>query len=168
MEYAATCGEEPMHTALRQKSRSWYADDADCPAWEPDGEDFLSPALTEALCMAHALAPADFTGWLQRFLPRLAAREPATLFRPATVSDRTDGKIVHLDGLNLSRAWCWRSLGDVLAAGDPRREIALDCRRGPPRGEPAACGRPLCRQSLAGDIRLAGARPLNELRRPAP
>jgi hypothetical protein len=126
MEYAATCGEEPMHKALRQKSRSWYADDADCPAWEPDGEDFLSPALTEALCMARSLAPAAFAGWLQRFLPRLAAREPATLFRPAAVSDRTDGKIVHLDGLNLSRAWCWRSLSDVLAAGDPRREIALD------------------------------------------
>ena len=125
MEYAATCGDAPMHTALRQKACSWYADDADCPAWEPDGEDFLSPALIEALCMARSLAPAEFSGWLQRFLPRLAARAPATLFRPAAVSDRTDGKIVHLDGLNLSRAWCWRALGDVLAAGDPRREIAL-------------------------------------------
>ncbi len=125
MEYAATCGEEPMRAALQQKSRSWYADDADWPAWDPDGEDFLSPALSEALCMARSLAPGAFTGWLQRFLPRLAAREPATLFRPAAVSDRTDSKIVHLDGLNLSRAWCWRSLGDGLAAGDPRREIAL-------------------------------------------
>ena len=74
---------------------------------------------------ATRLRPAEFSGWLQRFLPRLAARAPATLFRPAAVSDRTDGKIVHLDGLNLSRAWCWRALGDVLAAGDPRREIAL-------------------------------------------
>ena len=58
MEYAATCDDEPMRAALRQKSCSWYADDADCPAWEPDGEDFLSSALTEALCMAHSLAPA--------------------------------------------------------------------------------------------------------------
>ncbi len=126
MEYADACGDETMAAALRQKSRSWFGDDAGCPAWEPDGEDFLSPALTEALCMARALAPADFAAWLQRFLPRLTAREPASLFRPATVSDRTDGKIVHLDGVNLSRAWCWKSLADSFGAGDPRRPIVLD------------------------------------------
>jgi Protein of unknown function (DUF2891) len=124
MDYAAACGNDAMLAALRQKSRAWFGGDADCPAWEPDGEDFLSPALTEALCMAHALAAADFAAWLARFLPRLAAREPANLFRPAIVSDRTDGKIVHLDGLNLSRAWCWKSLAGTFAAADPRREIA--------------------------------------------
>ena len=57
------------------------------------------------------LLPAEaFAPWLGRFLPRLAHGEPATLFEPATVSDRADGKTVHLDGLNLSRAWCWRAL----------------------------------------------------------
>jgi hypothetical protein len=124
MEYADACGDAAMLAALKQKSRAWFGDDADCPAWEPDGEDFLSPALTEALCMARALARGEFAAWLERFLPRLQAREPASLFRPATVSDRTDGKIVHLDGLNLSRAWCWRALAGTFAAGDPRREIA--------------------------------------------
>jgi len=124
MEHADACGEAGELAALRQKSRSWFGDDTDCPAWEPDGEDFLSPALIEALCMARALAPADFATWLERFLPRLAAREPGSLFRPAAVSDRTDGKIVHLDGLNLSRAWCWRSLAERFTATDARRDIA--------------------------------------------
>jgi DUF2891 family protein len=126
MKYAETCGDAAMLAALRQKSRTWFGDDADCPAWEPDGEDFLSPALTEALCMARALERAEVAAWLERFLPRLQAREPASLFRPATVSDRTDGKVVHLDGLNLSRAWCWRSLAATFAAGDPRYEIAQE------------------------------------------
>ncbi|MFX7849401.1 DUF2891 family protein, partial [Acinetobacter baumannii] len=62
--------------------------------------------------------------WFDRFLPRLGQSEPATLFRPAAVSDRSDGKIAHLDGLNLSRAWCWRSIAAALPAGDPRRAIA--------------------------------------------
>jgi hypothetical protein len=124
MDYADARGDDALLKALQQKSRAWFGGDADCPAWEPDGEDFLSPALTEALCMARALAAVEFDGWLARFLPRLAAREPASLFRPAVVSDRTDAKIVHLDGLNLSRAWCWQSLGRRFAAADPRREIA--------------------------------------------
>jgi Protein of unknown function (DUF2891) len=124
MDYADACGDDAMLEALQQKSWAWFGDDADCPTWEPDGEDFLSPALTEALCMARALADTAFDGWLARFLPRLAAREPARLFCPAAVNDRTDGKIVHLDGLNLSRAWCWRSLAGSFAAADPRRQIA--------------------------------------------
>ena len=66
--------------------------------------------------MARILPVADFERWFAGFLPRLAIREPSTLFTPATVSDRSDGKIAHLDGLNLSRAWCWRSLAPLLAA----------------------------------------------------
>jgi hypothetical protein len=65
---------------------------------------------------------ALFPIWLEQFLPRIAAREPATLFTPATVSDRSDGKIAHLDGLNLSRGWCWRSLAALLP--EPERGIA--------------------------------------------
>jgi hypothetical protein len=88
-----------------------FADDRDCQAWEPGGDEFLSPALIEALLMRRLLQPDDFASWFGAFLPRLAEREPATLFTPAFVSDRSDGKIAHLDGLNLSRAWCWRELG---------------------------------------------------------
>ena len=75
--------------------------------------------------MRRVLDPATWRMWLDRFLPRIALREPATLFVPVEVSDRTDGKIAHLDGLNLSRAWCWRGIASQLAAGDSRRAIAL-------------------------------------------
>jgi hypothetical protein len=75
--------------------------------------------------MSRALAPTEFSTWLERFLPRLAAREPESLFRPAKVSDRTDPKFAHLDGVNLTRAWCWKHLGNLLAIDDPRRAIAL-------------------------------------------
>ena len=96
----------------------------DCQAWEPGGDDFLSPALIEALCMARVLTQAGFAEWFAAFLPRLAAREPVTLFTPAVVTDRRDGKIAHLDGLNLSRAWCWRSLSPLLPP--PAAAIASD------------------------------------------
>jgi hypothetical protein len=76
--------------------------------------------------MRRVLDGADFASWLDTFLSRLAVREPATLFTPATVSDRSDGKIAHLDGLNLSRAWCWRSLAQTWPEGDQRRAIALE------------------------------------------
>jgi hypothetical protein len=97
---------------LTDAARRWYGDDIDCQAWEPGGDEFLSPALIEAECMRAALPEHEFRPWFAAFLPRLAQRLPATLFTPATVSDRSDGKIAHLDGLNLSRAWCWRALAD--------------------------------------------------------
>ena len=124
LEYAEVCGDDALAGVLRRKCRYWFEDDANCPAWEPDGEDFLSPGLTEALAMSRALAPAEFFAWLGRFLPRLAAGEPAPLFRPARVSDRTDDKFVHLDGVNLARAWCWRRLINLFAIDDPRRGVA--------------------------------------------
>jgi hypothetical protein len=95
---------------IRERARHWFGGDRDCQAWEPGGDEFLSPALIEALCMKRC-HPALFPIWFDQFLPRVQSRDPATLFTPATVSDRSDGKIAHLDGLNLSRAWCWRSLG---------------------------------------------------------
>jgi len=95
---------------IRKRVRDWFGNDRDCQAWEPGGDEFLSPALIEALCMKRA-HPALFPIWFEQFLPRIGEGQPATLFTPATVSDRSDGKIAHLDGLNLSRAWCWRELG---------------------------------------------------------
>jgi hypothetical protein len=91
----------------------WFGADRECQAWEPGGDEFLSPALIEALCMARTHPPL-FPQWFAEFLPRVASHEPATLFTPATVSDRSDGKIAHLDGLNLSRAWCWRGVAPLL------------------------------------------------------
>ena len=109
---------------LRATALRWYGADADAQAWEPSGEDFLSPVLSEALCMARLLPAPEFAAWRDRFLPRLARGEPAALLAPARVADRSDGKIVHLDGLNLSRAWCWRALAGGFAPGDPRRALA--------------------------------------------
>ena len=100
---------------IRDRSRHWFGTDRDCQAWEPGGDEFLSSALIEALCMARA-HPSFFAGWFKEFLPRIGSHRPETLFAPAIVSDRSDGKIAHLDGLNLSRAWCWRSLAPLLPA----------------------------------------------------
>jgi hypothetical protein len=130
MEYADTANDDTFATLLREKAVSWYGDDVECQAWEPSGDDFLSPALVEAECMRRSLTLADFNRWLDSFLPRLEAREPATLFTPAEVSDRSDGKIAHLDGLNLSRAWCWRSLAHVWPEDDARRAIAQQAAAG--------------------------------------
>ena len=126
LEYADVARSHRLGEVVRAKCRAWYGRDADCQAWEPGGEDFLSPTLVEAECMRRVLPPAEFKAWLDRFLPRLAAREPATLFEPATVTDRTDGKIVHLDGLNFSRAWCLRSLARSFDGNDARRALCLE------------------------------------------
>ncbi len=108
---------------VRDRARHWYGNDRHCPAWEPSGDDFVSPSLCEALCMARILAEPEFKGWFAAFLPGLEIREPATLFTPAAVSDRSDGKIAHLDGLNLSRTWCWRSIAPLLSG--EQQTIAL-------------------------------------------
>ncbi|XXX74169.1 DUF2891 domain-containing protein [Sorangium sp. So ce134] len=125
LEYAAVRGDERLARRCAESARAWYGRDADCQAWEPSQDDFLSPALIEAECMRRVLNEPEFRGWFARFLPRAADGEPATLFEPATVSDRSDGKIAHLDGLNLSRAFCWRSLAVALPGGDPVRARAL-------------------------------------------
>lgn len=126
LEYAEVVNNEALRKLLGQKARDWFSLDSDCQGWEPSGDDFLSPALMEAECMRRVLGEDEFANWMDGFLPRLGSREPATLFKPATVSDRSDGKIAHLDGLNLSRAWCWRSIAVGWPASDPRRSVALE------------------------------------------
>ena len=76
--------------------------------------------------MRRVLPSEEFAPWLARFLPRLAAGEPATRFTPATGSDRSDGKIAHLDGLNLSRAGCWRARAVSWPPRDPARALARE------------------------------------------
>ena len=112
-----------LFALLAETAWRWHGEDRDCQAWEPSGEDFLSPALSEAACMARLLPESRFAPWRDRFLPWIGARRPATLFAPARVADRSDGRIVHLDGLNLARAWCWRILAGTLTGSDMRREI---------------------------------------------
>jgi hypothetical protein len=111
--------------AVHDAARRWYLDDRDAAvAFEPSGADFLSPALTEAGLLARALQPDDYRTWLDRFLP-----DPTPLTVPVVVDDRTDPQTVHLDGCNLSRAWCWRRLGAPLPETDPRRHLAVDTAR---------------------------------------
>lgn len=126
LDYAEAMGDADLAALCRDRALAWHADDRDCPAWEPSQDEFLSSALTEAALMRRALPPVDFAVWFDAFLPRVAERLPATLFAPASVSDRTDGKIAHLDGLNLSRAWCWREIASGLPAGHPARGPALE------------------------------------------
>jgi hypothetical protein len=109
LEWAETF-DPALAQLIRERALHWFGADRDCQAWEPGGDEFLSPALIEALCMSRT-HPGEFAAWFAHFLPGIANRQPASLFEPAIVSDRSDGKIAHLDGLNLSRAWCWRSLG---------------------------------------------------------
>lgn len=108
-DYADAAGDADLRALLAGKAAAWYGQDRGCQAWEPSGDDFLSSALVEALAMRR-LQPETFADWFAAFLPDLAQRRPATLFSPPSVSDRTDGKIAHLDGLSLSRAWCWRAV----------------------------------------------------------
>jgi hypothetical protein len=110
----AEVNDSALADPIRARARDYFAGDRGCQAWEPGGDEFLSSALTEALLMRRALGADEFAAWFAGFLPDLAAGRPETLFAPAFVSDRTDGKIAHLDGLNLSRAWCWRGLADAL------------------------------------------------------
>jgi hypothetical protein len=150
-DYAGLKKDEALAGLLRETGLRWYGEDRDCPAWgEPSGDDFQSSTLIEAECMRRLLPPDAFLPWFDRFLPRLAEKQPATLFKPATVTDRTDGKIAHLDGLNLSRAWCWRSLGDAMPVDDARRSIAHEAAR-----EHLAAGLPHLASHYMGEHWLA-------------
>jgi hypothetical protein len=127
LAYADGQPDGELSRALHAAAHRWYGADADYPGgWEPSGQDFLSPALCEAELMARLLPPEEFAGWLGRFLPGIAGGRPAALFTPAVVSDSSDGYIAHLRGLNLSRAWCWRRLAEVLPADDPRAAVCAE------------------------------------------
>jgi hypothetical protein len=120
----AEANDPALAELCREKALAWHSVDRDCQAWEPSQDEFLSPALMEAGLMRRVMEPDAFRDWFNAFLPRTGSQQPATLFTPASVSDRSDGKIAHLDGLNLSRAWCWREIASALPQGDIRAVIA--------------------------------------------
>jgi hypothetical protein len=126
-DYAVAAGDAPLKELIEERARTYYGTDADAPArWEPDGADFLSPSLCEADLMRRVLPPAEFRAWFRKYLPGAAKGEPANLFAPAAVTDRADPQLVHLDGLNLSRAWCMKGIAGALAADDPARKVLLE------------------------------------------
>lgn len=121
LDYAQAAKDPLLKRDIQAVAKRWYINDRDYPVrYEPSADDFLSPALVEALLMKRVLPEAEFADWMKAFLP-----DPGSLAEPPTVSDHADAKQSHLDGLCLSRAWCFAQLGypevaeKHLAAGMP-------------------------------------------------
>jgi hypothetical protein len=127
LDYAQTVGNSDLEELLVERSIFYYGEDNDYPAeWEPGGDDFFSPCLMEADLMRRVLPADRFDQWFREFLPQLAAGDMSSILRPALVTDRTDPKIVHLDGLNLSRAWCMAGIIEALPDDGPQRSLLMD------------------------------------------
>ncbi len=125
-DYADRTGKAELKELIEARARDFYLEDHGCPLdWEPGGFDFLSPCLMEADLMARILDRRTYESWLREFLPGILDPERFDL-DPARVTDRTDPKIVHLDGLNLSRAWCLFHISSKLEGKYPHlEELAL-------------------------------------------
>ena len=152
LDYARSVGRVDLEAQCATSALAWFGDDRDAPThWEPSGADFLSPSLIEAALMRRVLDAAGFARWLDAFLPGLSARDPRTLVTPVSVTDRSDPQIVHLDGLNLSRAWCLGEIAAALPAGDAR----VDALRGSADAHLAAGWQGLASEDYAGAHWLA-------------
>ena len=113
LDYAQTLENHALIDSIKECAIRFYSEDIDCPLnWEPSGFDFLSPCLEEANLLRKIYTPKDFKIWFDKFLPDLTNSEYHS--EPGKVSDRTDGKLVHLDGLNFSRAWCLYGIAKTL------------------------------------------------------
>ena len=114
-------GDRELAALLESRIRDLYLKDRDCPIeYEPSGEDFLSPCLGEADLVRRILSPDAFAAWLTTFLPHIPKDGRGDWLAPGVVTDPTDGKLAHLDGLNLSRAWMLEGIAASLPPGDPR------------------------------------------------
>jgi len=121
LDWSRTAGDEAKRELLVRRIGELYLGDVDCPlGYEPSGQDFLSPCLAEADLVRRVLAPAEFAEWLTEFLPRIPRDGSAGWLPPGVVTDPSDPKLAHLDGLNLSRAWMLEGIVSGLPPGDPR------------------------------------------------
>jgi thiol-disulfide isomerase/thioredoxin len=121
LDWARAAGDAETERLVVARSRDFYAGDRDCPlAYEPSGEDFLSPCLGEADLMRRVLKPAEYARWLDGFLPGLPRDGRGDWLSPGIVTDPTDPKLAHLDGLNLSRAWMLEGMASGLPEDDAR------------------------------------------------
>jgi hypothetical protein len=122
LDYARAAGDEKFTTLLVAQARKFFLADQNCPlAYEPSGEDFLSPCLGEADVMRRALPAKEFADWLRKFMPQIPATGKADWLPVAFSPDPSDPKLAHLDGLNLSRAWMLEGIRAGLPPDDPRR-----------------------------------------------
>lgn len=123
LDYARAVNRPDLAELIKRRAEDYFLSDRDYPdRYEPSGEDFFSAGLCEADLMRRVMSEEDFARWLDLFLPSLGRAETSPMWTPVDVSDVTDGKIVHLAGLDLSRAWCLRGIADGLPGGDARRE----------------------------------------------
>jgi hypothetical protein len=121
LDWARSAGDQETAALVESRVRELYLKDRDCPlAYEPSGEDFLSPCLAEADLARRVLSSQAFAEWLGTFLPGIPKDGKADWLAPGVVTDPTDGKLAHLDGLNLSRAWMLEGIAAALPPGDPR------------------------------------------------
>lgn len=121
IDYARTVGDVEFEADVTRKVLMFHRDDANCPlSYEPSGEDFLSPCLMEADLMRRVLTDVEFSAWLGAFLPQIPSDGTEDWLEPGIVLDASDGKLVHLDGVNLSRAWALEGIASALPEGDPR------------------------------------------------
>ncbi|MBL7473369.1 DUF2891 domain-containing protein [Robertkochia sp. 1368] len=122
-DYAQTTGNEALLALIQDKAGEYYLKDTNCPiSWEPGGSDFLSPCLEEADLMRRVLPEEAYRTWLKAFLPQLSDKNYT--LEPGRVGDRSDGKLVHLDGVNFSRAWCLYGIAETLPEYAHLREVA--------------------------------------------
>ena len=127
LDYARAKGNTSLEHLLVKKAREFYLKDTDYPSrYEPSGEDFFSSGLNEADLMRRVLPQEEFAIWLEGFLPGLSHGELSNLGIPVEVSDPTDGRLVHLAGLDLSRAWTLVGVAYALPESDSRRQLLLD------------------------------------------
>jgi hypothetical protein len=120
-DWARVTHDTEMQSLIESKARAFYASDTNCPlAYEPSGEDFLSPCLAEADLMRRILPAREYGQWLRRFLPVIPTSAKKPWLAPAEVTDRSDPKLAHLDGLNLSRSWMLLGIASGLPQGDRR------------------------------------------------
>lgn len=126
LDWARIAGDRAMENLVVERALHYHARDRSCMLqYEPGGQDFLSPCLQEADLMRRVLPSASFAAWLGVFLPEIDAFGDTAWLKPAVVTDRSDGKLVHLDGLNLARAWALDGIAEHLPAADPRRTSLL-------------------------------------------
>lgn len=122
LDWARVAKDEALEKLLVERVETFYGQDRQGPlSYEPSGQDFLSPCLAEADLMRRVLPPARFATWLHGFLPQIPQKGGGTWLEPAVVTDPSDPKLAHLDGLNLSRAWMLEGIVSGLPAGDARR-----------------------------------------------
>ena len=117
LDWAQVAGDQDLAALIAARARFYHTTDRDCPvAYEPGGQDFLSPCLAEADLMRRVLPAAEFAGWLSEFLPDIPDDGDGDWLPVAEVTDRSDGKLAHLDGLNLSRAWMLEGIAAAVGA----------------------------------------------------